>query len=138
MTRYYTLQYTPEQQRKYPLIVHLEAINLLIAYRTLLPVDTQGFIITVYTDNMASSQALHTGRATDPILAACARQLWLEAARRDHQVVIKHKRGVDIPLADALSRQHLHSKRVYAAKEVKSRGLQKVTPATAIPMFDPI
>ena len=137
-TRYYTHRYTPQEKQNYPLIVHLEAVNLVTAYRTLVPSDTRGFTIILFTDNMASSQALHTGRATDTILAKCSRQLWLEAARRDHHVVIRHKYGEDIPLADALSRQHIPSKRRYAASEVKRRGLLKVTPLSPIPMFDPI
>ena len=137
-TKYYTHQYTHQEKIDFPLIVHLEAVNLVTAYRSLVPDNTPGFTILIYTDNMASSQALQTGRATDRILGMCSRQLWLEAARRDHKVVIKHKPGVDLPLADALSRQHDKSKRLYSASEVKKRGLAQVPPLRPLPMFDPI
>lgn len=85
----------------------LEAINLLIAYRTLCPPSgTAGKCVVIATDNLASRFALATGRTKDPVLGLCARELWLEAARADHDIEIIHKEGTAIPLADALSRFH--------------------------------
>lgn len=56
------------------------------------------------TDNSASSQALQTGKTKDPVLASCSCELWLEAACSDHEIVIQHKPGSELILADALSR----------------------------------
>lgn len=70
-----------------------------------------------------------SGKTKDDILASCARQMWLEAAWRDHTFTIAHKPGVDIELADALSRYHTEtSKKLFADSEVKKRGLSRVDP----------
>ena len=41
-SHYYSLEYTDDQKSKFPLIVHREAVNLVIAYRTLSPPPIQG------------------------------------------------------------------------------------------------
>ena len=108
---YYHLQYDNKVKQAYPDIVHREAINLLIAYRTLIPKISVGLQIIIHTDNTGSQQALETGKTKDPILAACARQIWVEAAIRDHAFKIVHKPGRELPLSDALSRQHIPAMR---------------------------
>lgn len=50
-----------------------------------------------------------TGRTNDPTLGACARQIWLKAAKRQIDFTIKHKPGAEIPLADTLSRYYTDS-----------------------------
>lgn len=95
---FYKWKYPAEHQRRYTSIHMLEAINLLVAYRTLCPTDnTAGKCIVIATDNIASHFALMSGRTKDPVLGACARELWLEAARADHDIQIIHKPGIDIP-----------------------------------------
>lgn len=59
--QYYTWIYSNDHMKNYTQIHHLEAINLMVAYRTLCPPITQGYRIVMITDNMASSIALATG-----------------------------------------------------------------------------
>lgn len=78
------------------------SVNALVADRTLRPrYKTAGKCIVIIIDNLASSFSIMT---KDPILASCARELWLEAANADHEIQIEHRQGSEIPLADALSR----------------------------------
>lgn len=111
-------------------IHHLEAINIVVAIRTLLPRKTVGpLLINVWTDNSASAWALQTGRTKDQILAACAREIWLIASLHNHTIVINHKPGVDLPLADALSRAaHSAAKANLAKSIIARRNLRKIEP----------
>jgi len=93
----------------FPTIHQLEAVNLVVAVKTLLPTNPTGFEVVVHTDNSASVATLSSGRGSDPVLLACARELWLEAAKRSFVITIIHKAGVLLELADALSRAHLSS-----------------------------
>lgn len=99
----YTWTYSHKVQ--FPTIHELEAVNLLVAYATFAHKypDHQSHVI-IFTENEASANALQSGRSRDSPLAACARELWLLAAKHDHVVSVIHKPGRDIPLGDALSR----------------------------------
>lgn len=102
---FYIWDYTPDHLRRFPLIHQLEAVNIVVALRTLcINQPRPGEGVTIYTDNQSSSFALSSGVTTDSVLSACARELWLEAAVRDIDIQILHKPGALIPLADALSR----------------------------------
>lgn len=127
---YYSWTYSQHHVQKYTAIHQLEAINLLVAYRTLCPpTGTQGQCIVMVTDNISSAYALSTGRTRDSVLAACARELWLEAARADHDIKIIHRHGELIPLADALSRVSSdQAKANLASKLVRSRNLIEILP----------
>lgn len=127
---YYTWTYSDSHVKKFPTIHQLEAVNVLVAIRTLSAgIPLQGKGVLVYTDNLSSSMALTTGKTTDMVLAACARQLWLEAAVRDMEIKILHKPGSLIPLADALSRMASDSsKREFVNIEVSNRGLTQLPP----------
>lgn len=137
-SHYYHLTYDRQHIKAYKPICKLEAVNLLIAYRSLIPPKSAGLKIIIYTDNLGSQQALESGRTHDKVLAACTRQLWLEAATHNHTIVIRHKMGKKIPLADALSRQHQEVGRREAARLVAQRGLTRVDPALPHPMFNTI
>lgn len=101
----YTWTYTHDHTCRFPNIHHLEAVNIIVAYQTLATRHhTHPARVIIWTDNMASSHALSSGRTRDEVLGSCSRQLWLLAAANCHEVEIKHKSGRDIPLADALSR----------------------------------
>lgn len=130
---YYSWHYSQEHVKKYTAIHQLEAVNLLVAYRTLCPpIGTQGYRITMVTDNISSAYALTTGRTKDNVLAACSRELWLEAARADHDIHIIHKHGDQIPLADALSRASMdRSKAQLASQLIKSKNLIRICPKLA-------
>lgn len=101
----YAWTYTKKHTQEFQDIHQLEAVNLIVAYQTLgANRNIHPANVVIYTDNMASSCVLSSGRAKDEILAACSRQLWLLAAVHCHEIIIKHKSGTDIPVADALSR----------------------------------
>lgn len=104
-THAYTWEYTHQHVNTFKEIHQLEAVNILISYRTLAHRDSSNSVaLTIYTDNMSSSYALMTGRTRDQVLASCARELWHEAAKFGDRLTIEHKPGQLIPLADALSR----------------------------------
>ena len=84
----------------------LEALNFIIAVKSLIPPEANSIEVIVKTDNIASAYALTTGRACDPILAACARELWLVAAVRQLTITVEHAPGETLVLADALTRRH--------------------------------
>ena len=56
------------------------------------------------TDNTGAKCALSTGRTRDPILAACAREIWLISAVKQVDILIFHAPGETLILSDALSR----------------------------------
>lgn len=63
------------------------------------------------------------------MLGACAREIWLEGARGDHDIRIQHKEGTLIPLADALSRYYNdYSKASLALELVTNLGLVEISP----------
>ena len=62
------------------IITHLEAFNLVLALKHLLPPDLHNYVILVNTDNQVSQQVLSSGSSKDLFLCTCARQLWLIAA----------------------------------------------------------
>lgn len=127
---FYTWEYSDQHKAQLPAIHQLEAVNLVIAYRTLCPTEnTAGKCITLVTDNSSSAFALTSGRTRDPILSACAREMWLQAALADHDIQIVHKPGIDIPLADALSRMHDDaSKAKLADRLIESAGITRCPP----------
>lgn len=90
---------------------------------------TKGLHVHIYTDNMSSAYALMSGKTKDETLAACARQMWLEAACCDITFSIHYKPGVELGLADALNRYHTDvAKKEFAILEIKKRGLTCVKP----------
>lgn len=96
--------YTEGYKERYLVIHQMEAINLLVAYRTLAHVDNHDPAnILILTDNISSSFALMSGQTRDPVLASCVREHWLEAAKHQDKISIEHRPGSSIPLADALS-----------------------------------
>lgn len=127
---FFVWTYTDQHKAKYQQIHQLEAINLLVAYRTLSPWhNTAGRRVVMVTDNAASSFALTTGRTKDSVLASCTREMWLEAAKADHELSIQHKDGNLIPLADALSRVSFDpSKTALAHKLIAERNLSELKP----------
>lgn len=129
-TAYYAWQYPSSHTQRFQAIHHLEAVNILIAYKTLCPTtDTRSKSIFIYTDNIASSYALTSGKTKDKILASCARELWLLAATADHTISIEHRHGHSIPLADALSRKFFdHAKDLLATTLIRERNLVNVHP----------
>ena len=88
-------------------ISQLEAINIVVALKTLLPPDLSSHHVVVVTDNIASAHVLNSGRTRDYVMAACARELWLIAALRNLIISVEHAPGETLVLADALSRRSM-------------------------------
>lgn len=127
---FYKWKFNQRHLDTYKTIHGIEAINILVAFKTLAPQPIHAKVnVVVLTDNIASAYALMTGRTKDPVLGACARQLWLEAANRQVDFSIRHKPGADIPLADALSRYYSDSAKArFADQETLARGLVECPP----------
>lgn len=107
-TRFYDIRFPKHWAERYH-IVQLEAINIIIAVKTLLPESSQGLCLRITTDNIASASVLSTGRTTDEVLAACSRELALIAITHQLELVVRHAPGDTLVLADALSRR-FHNK----------------------------
>ena len=84
-------------------IVHLERLNILVAVK-LFCTHWKGMNILIHCDNFAVVNVLRSGRARDPYLAACARNIWLWAATHDIQFIYTHVSGKSNRTTDLLSR----------------------------------
>ena len=84
-------------------IVHLEILNIVVAIKIWGEI-WQNQAIDIKCDNMAVVEVLRSGRARDPILATCARNIWLLTAIFNIQLTVTHIPGVQNEVADLLSR----------------------------------
>ena len=84
-------------------IVHLEMLNILVAVK-LFCTHWKGMNILIHCDNFAVVNVLRSGRARDPYLAVCARNIWLWAATYDIQFIYTRVSGKNNRTADLLSR----------------------------------
>ena len=103
-TEYYSFCFPQSYTTDYH-ISQLEAVNAVMAVKTLTPTSYFSGRVLIKTDNSATMFALSTGKTKDPVLAACARELWLFSAIRQLDILIHHTPGQDLVLADALSRE---------------------------------
>ena len=84
-------------------ITQLEMINILVAIRIFGPTWSHKKVL-IKCDNLAVVQVLQSGRTRDAFMAACVRNVWLEAALSDVQLIYKHFPGKLNSVADLLSR----------------------------------
>ena len=84
-------------------IVHLEMINIVLALKIFLHF-WKGSRVLVKCDNDAVVKVLNAGRARDPYLGACARNIWYMAALSDIDLQYVHVLGKNNVVADLLSR----------------------------------
>lgn len=126
----YTWSYPPAHVGKFRNIHELEAVNIIVAFRTLGPYAApRGAKVIIWTDNSSSAYALESGKTKDKTLGACAHELWLLAALYDQVIEIAHKPGHLIPLSDALSRCHEDSaKATYVNACVRHENLRVIDP----------
>ena len=124
-------------------IAQLEALNLVLVLKMLMPNDPHKFCNIVNTDNAASQQVLEVGRDKDLVLCACAcacactRQIWLFSALLNFELHIQHKPGEDLVLADALSRRSVSLSLELKAKSlVNELGLVGVSPNFTLDILD--
>ena len=114
------------------IIAHLEALNCLAAARLFITRGAAGGIVEVMCDNRPSVDAFTSGRARDPVLAACTRALWYVAAEADVDLVFTHVPGEGMALSDALSRASLDaSSRARADNFINGLGLTSVKALSA-------
>lgn len=105
-------------------ISQIEAINTLVAFKTLVPPYLTKSVITIKTDNSASASVLVTGRSHDPVLAACSRELAMLVITQQLEIDVTHVPGASLTLADALSRRHTDADMVARSDSIiSSRGL---------------
>ena len=90
-------------------IAHLEMLNIVIAAK-LFRRQWHGHTVQVICDNAAAVSVLESGRARDPYLLACARELWYICATCDIILQPRHAAGITLQTADSLSRFHLREK----------------------------
>lgn len=126
----YKWKYSTAHQKQFKKIHELEAINIIVAFRTLSHlVAKPGDAVTIWTDNLSLAFALETGKTKDSVLGACSQELWLLAATKSQQIYICHKPGSLILLSDALSRCHEDSvKAAYAEARITHENLIVVPP----------
>lgn len=128
MTRYYHLIYSDANATTNH-ISTLEALNCLVALRTLVSAHDRNSVIELCCDNSATISALAFGRARDPVLLAICRAVWYLAVKMDIQLVYAHVPGVRMQVADALSRAHLTpADRKRADSYINQYSLCPVTP----------
>jgi hypothetical protein len=84
-------------------IAHWEALNVLVALRMWVG-RFKHATVKVYCDNAAAVSVFQTHRASDKILQAIARNIWLLAAIWDIKRHVEHIPGKDNVVADLLSR----------------------------------
>ena len=84
-------------------IVHLEMLNIVLALRLFAQYWT-GTRILIKCDNDAVVKVQNAGKARDPYLGACARNVWYMAALSDIDLQYVHVLGKNNVVADLLSR----------------------------------
>lgn len=118
----YAWEYSAQHTHAFAPIHQLEAVNIVVAYRSLAHLlRMPGARVVIFTDNLASSHVLQSGKTKDKVLASCAREMWLEAAKNDHLIIIEHKPGEELILADALSRRFTDTAKASLADNIIAR-----------------
>lgn len=106
MDKYYELVYTRAVAEAHH-ISTLEAMNCLVALRTLLTYRDRNSTIELQCDSASAIAAFAFSRARDPVLLAICRAAWYLTACMDVKVIYTHIPGEDMDIPDSLSRAHL-------------------------------
>ena len=86
-------------------IAHLKILNVAVALK-LWGHAWANKAIQIMCDNIAVVEVLTYGRARDPIMATCARNIWLLSAIFNINIVVSYIKGLENNVADVLSRWH--------------------------------
>ena len=84
-------------------INHLEMLNVMVALKIWGPC-WENKNISIRCDNLSVVEILNTGKARDPILATCTRNVWLLTAVYNIHLTVQHIQGRSNHIADLLSR----------------------------------
>ena len=101
--QYYSMPFPSFVLQERHIIPHLEALNIVVACKMWAPY-WRSQKVHIYCDNEAVCHVLTSGKARDPYLLACAREIVGQAVRHDFEWLVSHRPGSALPLADALSR----------------------------------
>ena len=104
--KYYTVEYHTDILEKNYHISQLELLNVLVALKELCK-DESHVKIHVRCDNMSSVCMLQSGKGRDSVMLCIARNIWHWAAQKDIDIIATHVPGVEMTIADALSRNHI-------------------------------
>lgn len=127
MDRAYELVYSKSFTEAHH-ISTLEAINCLVALRTLVNVADRDKTFEVQCDSESAISAFAFGRARDPVLLAVCRAAWYFAACMGINIVYTHIPGVNMNVPDALSRAHLGPQhRIRADNIIQQHSLKMVS-----------
>lgn len=108
-------------------IAQIEALNVSLAVRTFIDVRHSGRTVLLRSDNGATVAVLQSGRGKDPTILQAARDIWMHLARYDVNLVVQHIPGVELILADALSRMTISDNYVRLASDlVRENSLESV------------
>lgn len=125
MQRYYELVYSPALTQTHH-ISTLEAINCLVAMRTLITAQDRSTTVEVRCDSASAIAAFSFGRARDPVLLAVARAAWYLVACMDLRVIYTHIPGEQMDVPDSLSRAHLSPQhRAKADQHIRTLSLSR-------------
>ena len=98
----------PEPIQNIASIVHLEAVNKLVAFKLWAKYWKNSKVI-IWCDNVAVVHAFTFHKIQDPWLMACVRNVWYFSALHNVQLQVKHIAGINNVYADILSRWHTYS-----------------------------
>ena len=84
-------------------ITQLEMLNIIVALKVWSNL-WQNKMVEINCDNLAVVEVLNSGKARDPFLALCARNVWLISAMFNIHLVFSHIPGKNNHIADLLSR----------------------------------
>ena len=90
-------------------IAHLELINVLITIRAF-KITLRNSIVKIHCDNAAVVASLNNFRVQDELMLTIVRNIWLELASENIELITVHVPGVSNIYADVLSRWDAKSK----------------------------
>lgn len=135
--QYYSFRFPQAWSERYH-ISQLEALNIIVAVKSLVPATLSGAMLLIKTDNSASASVLVAGRTHDDVLAACSRELAMIVIHQQLDVDVQHVPGTSLVLADALSRwNHDEAMRGVAKDLIDKLELSHVPTADISEILDP-
>ena len=117
-------------------IVHLEALNMLMALRLWCKwMDNKPVII--WCDNIAVVNVFNSFRVRDPWLMAVTRTMWLYMSGHNIDLQVRHVKGCENVYADVLSRWHMYeAANTTVVQYLKILHWENVSPDWLLPDFD--